>query len=329
MSKNAKLSAYKVILSPSSEKRKENYSFREFFISKYDLNEKATDNQIFNRFFSDVFKTSDYKDNGKKRKAFRLSKNITKKTDNFVIHGVVEGGPYDSGKTSGNRRTKRDSKKFGKDIIIQDDFYFLLQTKLDERVGILILQTYSQEHIDDVFKPFIKSLFRHTGQTYGAIISPFIPESIIEMAKNTSIVSELNYQAKNLRINQISDDNQDKLEGKFNLKITLTPLEGSIPLPTLEKWRKTLGTSLLKLPDNEMTLGDFNKKTGYVKSHTLKNPARFEIDDEKINIKPAVYIEKIDKIAIEENGTPVWESLKNYCIDDFLPDLELEIYGEN
>lgn len=329
MSKNAKLDVYKVLLTPSSEERKKTYSFREFFIAKYDLKETATDNQIFNAFFKDVFKSSDYNDDEKRRKAFRLSKNITKKNDNFIVHGVVEGGPYDSGKTTGNRKTKRDSKKISKNVIIQDDFYFLLQTKLDERHGILILQTYSQDRIDDIFKPFIQKLFKHTGQTYNGIVSQFVPDSIKEMAKETAFVKELNYQTKNIRINQLTDDKKDKLDGKFNLKITLTPLDDSIPLPTLNKWKKMLANSLIKLPQNEMTLENFNSKSGYLKSETIKNPARFEIDEERIEIKPTIFLEKVDEVALEENGVPIWESLKSYCLNTLLPDLELEVYGKD
>lgn len=324
--KNPKLEVYKVILSPTNEKNKDVFSFRELFISKYDLDTKTKDKKIYTTFFEDVFKTSDYNENNKLRKAFRLSKDITMNTSDYYIHGVMEGGAYDVGKTAGNRRTKRESRKFHKDIIIQDDFYFLLQTKLEKKHGILIVQTYGQENIDDIFKPFIKKLFHKTGLTYNAIISPFIPKSIEEMAKTTALVSELNYQTKNIRINQLSEDKKDKLEGKFNLKITLTPVDDSIPLPTLHKWRQILGKSLLKLPDNEMTLDNFNSKTGYIKSKTLKNPARFEIDAESMKIKPTLYLEKVDDVILEENGTPNWESLKKYCSENLLPDLELEIY---
>lgn len=324
--KNPKLEVYKVILSPTNEKNKDVFSFRELFVNKYELDSKTSDKKLFTTFFEDIFKSSDYNENDKLRKAFRLSKDITMSPKDFYIHGVMEGGAYDVGKTAGNRRTKRESRKFSKDIIIQDDFYFLLQTRLDKNVGILVVQTYGQENIDDVFKPFIKKLFRVVGLSYGAIISPLIPKSFEEMAKTTAIVSELNYQTKNIRINQLSEDKKDKLEGKFNLKITLTPVEGSVPLPTLDKWRKIIGKSLLKLPDNEMTLEDFNSKTGYIKSTTLKNKARFEIDEESIRIKPSLYLEKVDDVILEENGQPEWDSLKKYCSLNLLPDLEQEVY---
>mgnify|MGYP003610547538 CR=1 FL=1 len=201
-----------------------------------------------------------------------------------------------------------------------------MQTKLDKKIGILIIQSYGQENIDNVFKPFIKTLFQKTGLSYNAVLSQFMPKSIQEMAKTTALVSELNYQTKNIRINQLSEDRKDKLEGKFNLKITLTPVDGSIPLPTLNKWRQIIGKSLLKLPNNEMTLEDFNSKTGYIKSKTLKNPARFEVDAESIKIKPTIYLEKVDDVIVDENGTPDWHSLKKYCSEKMLPDLELEIY---
>lgn len=324
--KNPKLEVYKVILSPTNEKNRDVFSFRELFIKKYNLEPTISDKKIFTTFFENIFKTSDYNDNEKLRKAFRLSKDISMNSKNCYIHGVMEGGSYDVGKTAGNRKTKRESRKFSKDIIIQDDFYFLLQTQLDKNIGILIIQTYGQENIDDVFKPFIKKLFRVIGLSYEAIISPLIPKSIAEMAKTTAIVSELNYQTKNIRINQLSDDKKDKLDGKFNLKITLTPIDGSVPLPTLTKWKKLIGNSLLKLPDNEMKLEDFNSKTGYIKSKTLKNDARFEIDEDSITIKAKLYLEKVDDVILEENGQPQWESLKKYCSDNLLPDLELEIY---
>ncbi|QXP62193.1 hypothetical protein [Polaribacter sp. HaHaR_3_91] len=290
------------------------------------MKDSSTDNQIFNKFFSNVFKVSGYNDSSKKRKAFRL-KDISKKFANSIIHGVIEGGPYDSGKTSGNKKTKRESKKIGKNIIIQDDFYFLLQTKLNEKTGILILQTYGQENIDDIFKPFIKNLFKFSGQTYKAVIEPFIPNSIKDLAKETAIVSELNYSTKDLTVNHISDERiGDDLEAKFNIKISIVPIDESLPLHTLSKWRKALGNSVLKLPNREVSLDDFNSKTGYLKSDTLKNPTRFEIQKDSISVKPTIYLEKIEEVDIEENGTPNWTTLKDYCINELIPELENEVY---
>ena len=132
--KNPKIEVYKVILSPTSEKNKDVFSFRELFISKYDLDEKTKDKKIYNSFYEDVFKTSDYKENDKIRKAFRLSNDITLNSNDFYIHGVMEGGTYDVGKTAGNRKTKRESRKFHKDVIIQDDFYFYCRLNLIKKL---------------------------------------------------------------------------------------------------------------------------------------------------------------------------------------------------
>ncbi|MCW4469098.1 hypothetical protein OGH69_08995 [Flavobacterium sp. MFBS3-15] len=329
--KNPKIEVYRVILSPSSERRKEFYSFREFFIKKYGLKENAKDDKIFNKFFTDMFKSDnpDYNEDGKRRKAFRLSNDVKKGVNNFVIHGVLEGGPYDVGKSTGDRRTKRESKKLGKNIIIQDDFYFLLQTKLDKKVGILILQSYGTDKIDDIFRPFIKKLFKLTGQTYEAVVAPHFPTSFADLARNTAIVSELNYQTNNLVVNQLSEDGRDKLSGKFNVKIIITPVNESIPVQSLPKWKKIINKALFKFPENEMELESFNTKAGYLKSDTLKNPARFEINNDNISIQPSIYLEKIDSVVINENGNPDWETLKVYCINELLPELEEEIYGED
>lgn len=329
--KNPKIEVYKVLLSPSSEKRKQFYSFREFFLKKYDLKSSTKDNKIFNKFFSEMFKSDspDYNEDGKRRKAFRLSKDVSKKNDSFIIHGVLEGGPYDVGKSTGDRRTKRESKKLGKNIIIQDDFYFLLQTKLDKKVGILILQSYGSDKIDDIFRPFIKKLFKLTGQTYEAIVAPHFPASFAELAQNTAIVSELNYQTNNLVVNQLSEDGKDKLSGKFNVKIIITPVNESIPVQSLPRWKKIINKALFKFPENEMELESFNTKAGYLKSNTLKNPARFEIDNDSISIQPSIYLEKIDSVIINENGNPEWDSLKAYCLNELLPELENEIYGKD
>lgn len=329
--KNPKIEIYKVILSPSSESKKKFYSFRQFFIKKYDLKEKTSDKKIFTAFFNDMFKSNDpsYNEDFKRRKAFRLSSNIIKKEEKSIIHGVIEGGNFDVGKTTGDRRTKRESEKLGKNIIIQDDFYFLLQTRLSNRVGILILQSYGSEKIDDVFRPFIKKIFKYSGETYDAVVTPHLPNSFIELAKETAIVSELNYQTNNFIVNQISDDGKDKLSGKFNIRITITPTNDSIPIQTLPKWKKIINKALFKFPENEMELESFNNQAGYIKSDTLRNPARFEMNKDIINIQPSIYLEKIDSVVINENGNPDWETLKKYCLDELLPELELEIYGKN
>lgn len=130
-------------------------------------------------------------------------------------------------------------------------------------------------------------------------------------------------------MNQISEDKKDKMFGKFNVKIIITSVDNSIPIATFPKWKKIINKAIFKFPENEMILEDFNNKAGYLKSQTLRNPARFEIDQEKISIFPSIYLEKIDDVIINENGVPEWESLKKYCLKELLPELELEIYGKD
>ena len=100
-------------------------------------------------------------------------------------------------------------------------FFLFRWERVKFSIGSWLVATADFDKIDDIFKPYISSLFELEGETYKAIIAPYLPKEIEEMAKETAIISEFNYQTKNISVNSLSDDRNSQLIGSFNVKIII------------------------------------------------------------------------------------------------------------
>lgn len=243
------------------------------------------------------------------------------------IHGIIKGGEYNTGKSLGEVDSP-DSKleKLPNGKLIADDFYFLLYTPLDKKVAVLVLQSYTKDHISDVFRPFIEHLFKISGLTLKATTTSFMPKTMQEEFKNNSIVKSFVYSNPFI-YNGI--EGQTLMDGDFTINVEIKSHGNQVNLSNLSSWRRKLGQAILGIPEQEnRSLATFNKKKGYIKSSEgINNPTKFSLDDNDFEIKATIYLE--NEINLEDNGVPLWDELEEYVITAMNMEVKPEIYPED
>lgn len=343
MSKKPKIEFYKINLSPSDADNAE-ITFRDVLIAK-ELAERANEESaepILDGNIMPYLLASFIRDidgvalrNDSKRKAFyaknageeEANRSVALLSTRNIIHGRIKGGGFDTGKyldvltTPGEDTEALDATK-----LLSDDFYFLLYTPLNKRRGVLILQTYTQDSIADIFRPFVENLFKVRGLSNKATSSLFMPQEMQEQFKRESVVKKFEYK-NNYVINPISEEGLS--EGQFTVTLSISSHGNQINLANLPRWRRVLGTTLLNIPQTEeRTIDTFNNKRGYIKGGLdNSNPTKFELDGSNVEIKATIYLDNF--IAVSENGTPNWTELHTFAINTLTDDVIPEIYPED
>lgn len=343
MSKNPKIEFYKINLSPTQEGQ--NVTFRDVLIRK-ELSERENagdnpvaipDQQIMPFLFASFIKDIDgvAKRNASKRKAFYVrqageaeeNRSLTPLFDRTIIHGKIKGGSFDTGKyldeidSPGNG-----TEALGESQLLSDDFYFLLYTPLNKSRGVLILQTYTQDSIADIFRPFVENLFKARGITNKATSSLFMPKEMQDTFKEQSIVKKFEYKNQYV-MPAVIDEGLG--ESEFTINVSISSHGNQVNLANLPAWKRVLGRTLFNLTNTEeRELNTFNEKRGYIKGGLENsNPTKFSLDGDNIEIKATIYLNNF--IEIQENGTPDWTQLHAFAMQTLSNDVLPEIYPED
>lgn len=273
--------------------------------------------------------------NESKRKAFkikastddRINDSIGLKSEEKIIHGIVKGGEYDTGKNlSEIDNPEEEGEKLGRNKLITDDFYFLLYTPLEKTKGILILQSYTKDAIFDIFVPFIENLFKVSRITNKATHSLFMPLTMQEEFKNSSVIKSFVYK-NHFVVDDIEE--QTLQSGDFTVNVEIKSHGNQINLENLSWWRRKLGQVILGMPNQDRrTLETFNTQRGYIQSSEGEsNPTKFELQAENIQITATIYLS--NHINLEENGVPLWDELQIFSLETLKNDVLPEIYPED
>ncbi|MBN9285641.1 MULTISPECIES: hypothetical protein [unclassified Flavobacterium] len=343
MAKNPKIEFYRINLSPLGEN--ENITFKDVLIKKELLerqetnanNEPIPDNQIMPYLLSAFIRDIDGVAirNESKKKAFyaentgenRVNRTISPIFERCIIHGRIKGGNFDTGKfldeidTPGNN-----TESLGVTKLLSDDFYFLLYTPLNKKRGILILQTYTQDSIADIFRPFVENVFKVKEITNKATSSLFMPEEMQNQFKEQSIIKKFEYKNQYI-VPAIQEEGL--AESEFTINVTIASHGNQINLTNLPAWKRVLGRALFNFPNvDEREIETFNRKRGYIKGGFDKsNPTKFSLDEDNFEIKATIYLDNF--IQLEENGTPNWEELHAFALRILTDDVIPEIYPED
>lgn len=344
MAKNPKIEFYRINLTPSTEE-KPDITFKDVLISKEMLGrgKESTDDSpiendkimpfLFDNFVKDIDGVA--KKNNSKRKAFYIKQNgldplnqsITPLFEKNIIYGKIKGGSFDTGKYLDEiDKAGDDTVSLGKTKLLSDDFYFLLYTPLNKKRGVLILQSYTQDSISDIFRPFIQNLFKSAGVSNIATTSLFMPQEIQKEFKEKSIVKKFEYNNEYV-VPALAEEGLS--ENQFTINVSITSNSNQINLNNLPKWKKYLGKTILNIVSKEERgLDTFNKRKGYLKSGIEKsNPTKFSLDSDNIEIKATIYLSNF--INLEDNGTPKWDKLHTFALKTLYEDVIPEIYPED
>ncbi len=331
MAHNPKLEVYQVWL--KSYNKNETKTFRDFFLTAIpDGSTQTTNNDIFINFakkFINKIDTDDFIADSRKKKAFaayearnyeEVNNTIHLSTELKAIEGVIEGGRYGQRRNKSSITNKGEKEPLGEGDIILDTFYFFLYTPFNSDLGILFLQSYSDDTISDVFTSFIENLFRHQGLFRKAKVEKFVPNRIKEEFKRGSNIKRFKFSSRFL-FDQQSNNPIGAEQEEFTIKIEAVSKEG-LPKAALSNWINAIGSKLF----NSKRLEEFNTGKVYLKNVDSDKESPFDIDSD-IDIKPVIYLD--GRIQVYPNGLPNFEELKTYCFSILKEEIIPEMYITN
>jgi len=261
-----------------------------------------------------------------KKRGEKLENTLSFASSQTIVEGTIKGGRYGQHRAIGDmEKPETDHAELDDKKIVLDDFYFLLYTPLGSTKLILMLQSYTDDTITDVFISFLRSALKTEG-FYKPEIDTKCPDLIKEEFKKYSLVKEIRYR-ENIILNEVEgNSNIDTKEVVVEIKITAKN-EGE-KLPKFANLRRRLGlfslkTSKSKGKSDTISLEEFQTKVG-----TLANGSHISsfVLDSDFDIKPRIYLQ--NHIQLQPDGTPEWESLKTYC-KELLVEIKKEVYPEN
>ena len=318
MAHNPKLQVFRIELTPRF--KTDTACFRDILTRKLNLATSQNEKSLWNSYWQDFVKQIDlefFKDD-KSKKAFTIYNEwnrdaISSSFNKKVLEGVIKGGKYDRERNKAKVGDKAKVERIDKDDIILDQFYFLLYTPLESTKGILILQTYTEETIYDVFSRFLIVFFRER-HYFDLKIESFVPQKLQEEYKKSARLKGFSFTSREL-IGKIGEDTKEKIE-EFDVEIRISP-------------RKETGISQIQELVKNFSLIRFNDKklVKYSKRVYLaddkKKAAHYDIEKDIEHIKPTIYLE--NRIKIDKNtGFPDYEELKQYSFE-LLENINLEI----
>lgn len=337
---DSKLNVYTIIL--NRKKNKDKCCFKDLLISKHSYSneekgitplkdiDKKSDSDLLGILLDDIIKLLDQKEfysDNRTNKGIGIEKTTTDKKNysirlmskKNIILGRLSGGKY--GKFRKRSKVKDQSSKdpINPDDIILDEFFFLLYTPLEGHRGILMIQSYSDETINNTFKDLLYKVFNGYDTYHKAKVESFFPKTIKDKFKNTSKVKSISLSCISKNITIGSDNPETENTESYSVSIIITPPE------------KKNQNFIPKIPDIiKSILGSGGYKTENLKAKINLEDQRnkcasFELDKNINNIKPVIYLS--NHIQFSDNITDNFKEIETYSLS-LLDDIKTEIYGK-
>lgn len=327
MAHEPKLEVYKLYISAAATTA--DRSFGGFLEKKY----PSTDFKLktaYKTLFQDLITSIDtsFVLNAYRQKGLRIDENdsastersIRIKTTGQIISGRIKGGRYGQQRSIGN--TSRPTQGFTRikttDIVL-DSFYFLLYTPYGSNKGVLMIQSYSDDQINDVFINWLRSNLKGPGFNKPNL-ELYCPVKLQNEFKDKSAVKELKF-TNDILLEEI-DAAETITTESFTISISIRANEDGEKLSNLDNFVKHFKSFRFGSKKKEVTLEEFKRQTGTLYNGT--HQSSFELGGE-IDIKPTIYLKS--KIDQQADGTPKWDSLDKFCLE-LLEDIKGEIYPE-
>ncbi len=329
MAHEPKLDVFKISIHPKADNPD---TFKAFLESNYQVDGIPINiDEAYTEFYKDLLSTfaNNYHLNNKRKKGLGLearedrqfNDSIRLVSESKIIYGVLKGGRYGQNRSIGNINLPNEAHApIGSNNIVFDNFYFLLYTPFESSKGILMIQSYTDDTVNDIFQGWLAGMMRNQNYFYPTF-SAFCPERIQEEFKNNSVVKEMTFS---------HDIVLDNLEERDSINADSFTIEVHIKakddvrlnkLPDLKRIFKAFG---LKKPENRgvIRLEDFNRKVGRLVNGTRQSS--FELEG-NVDIKPTIFLR--ERIALQEDESPDWDSLNNFSME-ILQEIIPEIYPE-
>lgn len=315
MAHNPKLNVYTLRLNPKDESVE---TFRDLFKCKFNCDVHVSDDDLFTQYFQAFVNgigDDDFRKDAKNKKVIGTIKNANIEvplfpTNNQYIDGVIEGGKYGIRREYADTDNKNDKKVIGENNAVLDQYYILLYTPLNSKIGFLLLQSYTEESIQDSFKDFIMTFFSCEDAFYNIIIEPFVPQKIVDKYIKETNIRMFSFMTKTTLPSSLRNNVQIKGQ-TFEVEIKIKPLDEKLDPNTKETSQiiKAVGDKLFDgRPLNE------GKTRAYIED-SKKRKTNYDIDREINSIRPTIYLEDVGIVPDEKTGLPDFKAIKKYCAE--------------
>jgi hypothetical protein len=230
--------------------------------------------------------------------------NIVLYSEQRIIDGTLEGGPYGRIRNKTSIRDKTNKSPVSAADAITDNFYFFLYLPPESNKMVLMIQSYSDESIDGVMKTFFERFFRVNNVFNKPKIQRYVPMSIIDDFKRASTVSMLSFTtevpSQTLLDNPLAINNQH-----YKISVKITPSDEPLSVDEFNAARAPMLNSIF----GGTALSRFAKRTGFLMDNETQKTSPFELDS-SFNIQPVILLSKY--IVFEENESD-FQKIRDYC----------------
>jgi hypothetical protein len=327
MEHNPKLEIYKLRL--FKKKDSSHVKFAEFFRQLPGYNEIPTPRKpadVLKIFYDNfIHKSDNYF--SKKNKAFKIAyekTNAVKKSllkidsGRQIIYGILDGGKHSIKRTIGELSDSDFEQKIGTTKVVNDKFYFMLYTPLQENVGILIIQGYTEAKISDIFLAFLKEYFKFE-RSITNHVEVFIPGRFKDEFLTGATFNSLKFSSGFETRANFDDIKEREYEFKVNIEIisknkSLSYKQARNVLQMLNRGKFELRSGIGKELENfDAKVAKMKGRNGKILPYTI---------DHEDNIKPVILLKDI--ITVTE-GLPDFEQMETYVselLEDIINELE-------
>lgn len=322
MAHNPKLNVYTLRLKPQNDSVQ---TFRDLFRGKYHESSSTPDTELFKKYYEDFVNeigNDSFRKDQKHKKVLGLVNEtgnipLLPKDDTY-IDGVIEGGKYGIRREYADTDNKNDKKIIEENSAVLDRYYILLYTPLNSQYGLLFIQSYTEESVQDSFKDFLCKFFSCDGLFYNMVVESFVPQKIIEKYMNETNIRMFSFITKTSLSGVLRDDTQIKGQ-TFEVEIKIKPLDEKLQ-PNTKKTSQIIKAIGDKLFDGKPLKE--GKAKAYVED-SKKRKANYDIEKELNNIRPTIYLEDAGIVPDKKTGLPNFKSIQSYCLE-LLKDIKEE-----
>lgn len=335
---NPKLEFFRFKLNHKSENFK---TFRDFMVE----NSKATSRQQDSTIFANLFKyvmekpKADFETNESLKKVVTLisNKRINKHFDErpqvkfpaCIISGVMNGGPYGKERILTNLGEKDKAENISSTQPVLQYYYIFLYLPLNHNEGFMMVHSDSAEDtITQAYRKYIAELFK-LGDYKKPTMQTYVPKHFRDEYKDGAILQSMTF-VNTETSDDFEDDNPMKeIAGEYEVKITLTPKgEAKASYKMMESVRNFFLGNRFGTRAFSRGLDEFGKCTVSTKNEETNTSKIIEWNNRDMEILPVVYLK--DRVAIGEDGTPLFDALNSFChnlfTNEILPEIRPDLY---